>query len=111
MRVCNAYGVNSLTTRHFKFAHNLKCSGYFFITMSHKLRKFHRQSIELYEEAFGGKHEEHYYFVRKTNTGVVLITAYLTDSGVYGIHDQVLIVHNKIYRNNELVYEGGKKDG
>lgn len=59
----------------------------------------------MYEDAFGGKHEEHEYFVRKTDNGVVLITAYLTDSGVYGINDQVLICNDKIYRNNEIVYE------
>lgn len=73
--------------------------------MSHKLRKFHKRAISLYEKGCGKKHEEHHYFVRKTDTGVVLITAYLTDSGVYGINDQVLIVNNKIYRNNELIFE------
>lgn len=73
-----------------------------------KLRKFHKRAIELYELACGEKHSEHYYFVRKNNLGVVLITAYLTESGVYGIHDQVLIVNQKIYRNNKLIFEGGE---
>lgn len=73
--------------------------------MAHKLRKFHKRSINLYEKAFGEKPEDHSFLVRKTDTGVVVIRGYITESGVYSISDQVLIVENKIYRNNELVFE------
>ena len=71
------------------------------------LRKFHKRSIELYEVAFGEKPNDQTYLVRRADVGVVLIRAIISDSGVYIILDQVLICDKKIYRNSELVHNGG----
>lgn len=73
----------------------------------YKLRKSHQRAINLYEKAFGEKHFDHTYLVRTpvNGYGVVVITAYMTESGVLVINDQVLVIKTKIYRNNELVYE------
>lgn len=76
--------------------------------MAYVLRKFHQRSIDLYQKAFGKILNDQTLMVRKTEVGVVVIKTILTSSNVYSIIDQVLIVDKKIYRNNEVVYDGGK---
>lgn len=79
--------------------------------MAHKIRKFHKQSLELYEQAFGKKLNNENFMIRRTHTGVVIIKALLSDNNIFHIIDQVLVVNKKIYRNSELVFDGGEDGG
>jgi len=76
--------------------------------MANKLRRFHKRSISLYEKAFGKiENPNNFYLLRPCDSGVVLIKAADTETtSTFQILDQVLISQDKIYRNNDLVYQG-----
>ena len=81
--------------------------------MPNKLRRFHKESISLYEEAFGEiENPNNFYLLRPCDSGVVLIKAAKTNTtSTYQILDQVLIGQGRnIYRNNEVVYSRGDQN-